>query len=194
MNKCQKEYVRFCIINIAIIFTIFAIMLISMMTGANQVNKDTTQITHESQDIHVVINEPTTPVVDKQEGRNLSEDDKYMLAKIAMAEAEGESLYTKILVILTVLNRVEADEFPDTIEEVIFQNYDGIYQFSPAIPGGRWWTTEPNDECWEAVEIVNQMENDVSEGALYFEACSGESWHSRNLEFICESDNTRFYK
>lgn len=128
--------------------------------------------------------------------RNLSDEDKYLLAKIAMAEAEGESIETKIYVILTVLNRVHSDDryFPDTIEEVIFQSKNGIYQFSPVMPGGRWYRIEPNEECWEAVEIVNAMENDISMGALYFEACKGESWHSKNLEFLFESDNTRFYK
>ena len=62
------------------------------------------------------------------------------------------------------------------------------------MPGGRWWRVEPNAECWKAVEMVNSMEEDISQGALYFEACKGESWHSRNLEFICQSSNTRFYK
>ena len=47
-------------------------------------------------------------------------EDSYLLAKIAMAEAEGENIQTKTLVILTVLNRVHSDEFPDTIYDVIF--------------------------------------------------------------------------
>ncbi|MEE1301253.1 MAG: cell wall hydrolase, partial [Bacteroidales bacterium] len=137
--------------------------------------------------------EPETTV---QFSRNLSEEDKYLLAKIAMAEAEGESIETKILVIMTILNRVYSNKsyFPDTIEQVILQNSKGVYQFTPVMPGGRWWRLEPNAECWEAVEIVNATEEDVSNGALYFEACRGESWHSRNLELICQSDNTRFYK
>ena len=48
-------------------------------------------------------------------------DDAYRLAKIAMAEAESEDTEGKALVMLVVLNRVWDDEFPDTIEEVIFQ-------------------------------------------------------------------------
>lgn len=39
-------------------------------------------------------------------------DDSYRLAKIAMAEAEGEDTEGKALVILVVLNRVWSDEFP----------------------------------------------------------------------------------
>ena len=61
-----------------------------------------------------------------------SEDD-YLLARIAMAEAEGEYTETKALVILTVLNRVRSGTFPDTVKEVIFQDK----QFTP-VSNGRW--------------------------------------------------------
>lgn len=54
-------------------------------------------------------------------------DDSYLLCKIAMAEAESEGVKGKALVMLVVLNRVWSNEFPDTIEEVIFQKN----QFSP---------------------------------------------------------------
>lgn len=125
--------------------------------------------------------------------RGLSEDDKYLLAKIAMAEAEGESFETKVLVISVVLNRVNSEGFPNTIRDVIFQELNGVYQFTP-IADGRWDRVEPNEECWRAVDTVNTNSLDLSNGALYFEACSGKSWHSENLEFICQMDNTRFYK
>jgi spore germination cell wall hydrolase CwlJ-like protein len=122
-------------------------------------------------------------------------EDSYLLAKIAMAEAEGCNTQTKTLVIMTVLNRVWSDKFPDTIEEVIFQKCNGVYQFSPVIPGGRWWTTEPNEDCWKAVQVVMEAEYDYSGGALYFESCANEdNWHSRNLEFLYKSDGLRFYK
>jgi spore germination cell wall hydrolase CwlJ-like protein len=122
-----------------------------------------------------------------------SNEDSYLLAKIAMAEAEGESVETKVFIILTILNRVESDKFPDTIREVIFQNDNGIYQFTP-IMDGRWYEVEPDEECWEALDIVSQLSYDVSNGALFFETCSGESWHSRNLDLICSLNNVRFYK
>ena len=41
-------------------------------------------------------------------------EDAYMLAKIAMAEAESEDTEGKALVILVVLNRVWSEEFPDS--------------------------------------------------------------------------------
>ena len=122
--------------------------------------------------------------------RDWDYEDSYLLAKIAMAEAESCSTQTKTLVIMCVLNRVCSDEFPDTIKEVIFQEN----QFSP-ISDGRWDRVEPNEDCYEAVKIVMEAEYDYSGGALYFESCADkDNWHSRNLEFLYESEGIRFYK
>lgn len=74
----------------------------------------------------------------------LSENDRYLLALIAMAEAEGESELGKRLVIDTVLNRVDSCEFPNTIYEVIYQKN----QFS-SISDGR------------ANKIKDQIDTDI---------------------------------
>ena len=121
---------------------------------------------------------------------DLSAEERYLLAKIAMAEAEGCSTQTKALIVMCVLNRVESNEFPDTIKEVIFQEN----QFSP-IDNGRWDRVEPNEDCYEAVKVVMEAKYDYSCGATYFENCVDEdNWHSRNLEFLYESEGIRFYK
>ena len=122
--------------------------------------------------------------------KDWSAEESYLLARIAMAEAEGCNIQTKTLIIMCVLNRVWSDEFPDTIEEVIFQEN----QFSP-IDNGRWDRVEPNEDCYEAVKVVMEAKYDYSGGATYFESCSDEdNWHSRNLEFLYESEGIRFYK
>ena len=122
--------------------------------------------------------------------KDWSEEESYLLAKIAMAEAEGCNTKTKTLIIMCVLNRVWSDEFPDTIKEVIFQEN----QFSP-IDNGRWDRVKPNEDCYEAVKAVMEAKYDYSGGATYFESCSNEdNWHSRNLEFLYESEGIRFYK
>lgn len=111
-----------------------------------------------------------------------------------MAEAEGCSIKCKERVILVVLNRVWDDRFPDTIYDVIHENYNGVYQFTP-ISNGRWDRVEPNEECYQAVENIMKNPYDESEGALYFESCENEdNWHSRNLEYLYEIDGIRFYK
>lgn len=122
--------------------------------------------------------------------KDWSAQESYLLARIAMAEAEGCNTQTKTLIIMCVLNRVWSDEFPDTIEEVIFQEN----QFSP-IDNGRWDRVEPNEDCYEAVKVVMEAKYDYSGGATYFESCADEdNWHSRNLEFLYESEGIRFYK
>ena len=122
--------------------------------------------------------------------KDWSAKESYLLARSAMAEAEGCNTQTKVLIIMCVLNRVWSDEFPDTIEEVIFQEN----QFSP-IDNGRWDRVEPNEDCYEAVKIVMEAKYDYSGGATYFESCADEdNWHSRNLEFLYESEGIRFYK
>ena len=122
--------------------------------------------------------------------KDWSAKESYLLARIAMAEAEGCNTQTKTLIIMCVLNRVWSDEFPDTIEEVIFQEN----QFSP-IDNGRWDKVEPNEDCYEAVKVVMEAKYDYSGGATYFENCADEdNWHSKNLEFLYESEGIRFYK
>lgn len=121
---------------------------------------------------------------------DISTDEAYLLAKIAMAEAEGEDTEGKALVILTVLNRVQSEQFPDTIEEVIFQEN----AFTPIIDG-RWDRVEPDADCWEALELVWIRGWDESQGALYFERATDKStWHSRNLEELFTHGNHTFYK
>jgi N-acetylmuramoyl-L-alanine amidase len=121
--------------------------------------------------------------------RDWDAKDSYLLAKIAMAEAEGEDVEGKAFVMLVVLNRVWTDEFPDTIHDVIYQKS----QFSP-MADGRFDRVEPNEECYEALEMV-MSGWDESDGALYFESGkSADNWHSRHLEYLFTHGGHRFYK
>lgn len=115
-------------------------------------------------------------------------DDAYLLAKIAMAEAEGEDTEGKALVILVVLNRVWSDEFPDSISEVIYQER----QFSP-VANGRFDEVEPDEDCYRALELVQVERWDESHGALYFESVSASDWHRKNLSFLFKHGNHYFY-
>lgn len=128
----------------------------------------------------------------------LTENEIYLLAKINECEAGNQNIETRMLVVLTVLNRVKSDKFPGTIEEVIKENHNGVYQFSPLVQGGSWYYTEPSDDAYKAVDLVTEeLFNgvDASDGSLYFESCSDEdNWHSRNLEYLYQSGDIRFYK
>lgn len=115
-------------------------------------------------------------------------DDAYLLAKIAMAEAEGEDTEGKALVMLVVLNRVWSDEFPNTISEVIYQED----QFSP-VSNGRFESVEPSKDCYKALDLIQLQHWDESEGALYFESASASTWHRDNLKLLFQHGRHMFY-
>ncbi len=110
------------------------------------------------------------------------------LARIAMAEAEGEGLKGKALVIRVVINRVEAESFPDSIEEVIFE--EG--QFEP-VDNGRYECVEPDAECWEAIEMVATGWDETC-GATFFATESANAWHEEALEYAFTYGNHMFYR
>lgn len=120
-----------------------------------------------------------------------NDDESYMLAKISMAEAEGEDTKGKALVMLVVLNRVRDDEFPDSIEGVIFQ--EG--QFSP-VENGRYYEVEPDVDCYRALNLIRDENWDESQGATFFESRSGSdsTWHQKNLRYLFRHGNHYFYK
>ena len=201
-RKLKRNFICVLIFNLFIVFSLMLTSITIEVCGNNKIEEGNDLMVNESDvtsDHNTIIPSANASRENEQEDevfcRNLTEEEKYLLAKIAMAEAEGESFETKVMIIFVIINRVESNKryFPDTVKEVIFQNKNGVYQFTP-IGNGRWDRVEPNKECWNAVEYVNSSEIDCSNGALYFEACKGESWHSKNLEFICKSDNTKFYK
>ena len=76
----------------------------------------------------------------------ISEDDISLIALVTMAEAEDECEEGKRLVIDTILNRMDSEEFPDTVSGVIFEPY----QF-PSMTNGRAERCEVRDDICELV-------------------------------------------
>ncbi|NLL72979.1 MAG: cell wall hydrolase [Clostridiales bacterium] len=126
-----------------------------------------------------------------------SKEEIEMLERIVEAEATGEDIKGKILVANVILNRIEAKEFPDTIEEVIFQKDGKVYQFSP-ISDKRYWKVKVTKETKEAVQRALDGE-DYSQGALYFMARrrakkSSSKWFDQNLDWLFKHGGHEFYK
>lgn len=126
----------------------------------------------------------------------LTEKDYTALLNIVEAEATGEDMIGKIMIANVVLNRVESGRFPDTIFDVIHQQLNGSYQFSP-LYDGRYYTVTVTDSTIEAVERAMAGE-DYSNGALFFVARSlasenAVSWFDRNLEKVATHGVHEFY-
>lgn len=132
---------------------------------------------------------PTTAETEPPIVLDLSEEDRGLLLKIGMAElGEAGCPECIALVMCTVLNRVESDRFAGTVRGVLYSQD----QFTPVMDG-TFEDAEPNETCYEALDMVLRGW-DESRGALFYEFCQGESWHSRNLKLLTEHCNTRFYE
>lgn len=128
----------------------------------------------------------------------LSKEERVVLERIVEAEAGGEDIYGRMLVANVVLNRVLSEEFPDTVEGVVFQNNGKTYQFSPVRKGGRYYTITVSEVTKRAVDRVLAGE-DYSDGAKYFFArrltsSQKAKWFDSALSKVLEYGCHEFFK
>jgi N-acetylmuramoyl-L-alanine amidase len=113
------------------------------------------------------------------------------LAKIVHAEAQGESMSGKIGVANVILNRVESNEFPNTIYDVIFDRKYGI-QFTPTANGTIY--NEAANESYAAAKKALKGENTIGD-SLYFcnPAISTNFWIMNNRPYYMTIGRHDFY-
>lgn len=126
----------------------------------------------------------------------LCEEDYDILLRIVEAEAGGEDEDGKLLVANVVLNRVNNEQFPDTVSEVVQQQSKGVTQFSPVATGSIWKVTI-SQETIDAVQRALEGE-DISQGALYFAARKYADkdrmrWFDENLTFLFSHGGHEFF-
>lgn len=115
-----------------------------------------------------------------------------ILLHIVAAEAGGCDRKGQILVANVILNRIGNENFPDSIEEVVFQKN----QFSPVL-SGTLWSAEVTDSVRDSVDRALAGE-DYSQGALFFSARArlgdeSMAWFDDNLKWLFEHDGHEFY-
>lgn len=104
---------------------------------------------------------------------------KEILIRIVEAEATDGTLEQKMNVASCVLARVGSPDWPNTIEEVVFQKK----QFSP-ITDGRYYSVTITESSREAVEIV-QQEGLLHDYTFFCADCASyrTGWFSTLKEF-----------
>ena len=114
------------------------------------------------------------------------EDALYWLSHIINAESGNQSLEGKIAVGNVVMNRVNSDEFPNTIYDVLHQKN----QFSPVSSGSI--KRNPNDGSIVAAKLV--MEGvEVVPTALFFNMKGMNTYASRNRNYVTTIGAHAFY-
>ena len=99
--------------------------------------------------------------VETETEKTYSDNDLYVLSHIISAEAGNCSEDMMIAVGSVVLNRVEDERFPDTIEEVVFQPG----QYSPTWNGTYY--AEPTDEAAEVAEMLLTDGSQIDESVVW---------------------------
>lgn len=94
--------------------------------------------------------------------KDMTGNDREILARLVRLEAEDQSLEGQMAVVEVVFNRMLSDEFPDTLEEVIYQKN----QFSPA---KFIESTTALQKSYDAVDAVfKETETIVDVGVVFF--------------------------
>lgn len=119
----------------------------------------------------------------------MSDEDYDTLLRIVEAEAGSEDIKGRVLVANVIMNRVKSENFPDTVTEVVWDNSDGVPQFSPTYDG-RINEVTVSDETREAVKQALKG-TDYSEGALFFIQKSAAEAH--NVKWF-EKDLKKLFK
>lgn len=91
-----------------------------------------------------------------------TETEKDELMRIAMAEAGNQTEDGMWLVMSVVLNRVNSEDFPDSIDKVLHQK--GAFS---AVSNGSYDRAEPTEECERAFERISS--GDVAPQIIAFE-------------------------
>ena len=168
----------------------------SKLEQKSEIDKKQREVVKECINLETVTQElpqaPVNPYGDIQ----LSERDYEALCRIVQAEAGGEEEKGRILVAEVILNRVLAEEFQNTVYDVVFEKSGGSAQFSPTIDG-RFFTVEVTPETKAAVEKALHGE-DFSEGALFFSARSkadpnSMAWFDSHLKWLFQYGGHEFY-
>ena len=123
---------------------------------------------------------------------HFSADELYWLPHIAYVEALEEPLAGIMGVVSVVLNRVEDDDFPDTIFEVLYDSRTAV-QFTPAATGSMHG--KPTELYYIATYLVLEGYNTVGE-SIYFvnPENNGNYWFRENRTYVTAIGDHEFYK
>ena len=147
-------------------FMLIALGFMMAMVGYIYSDKAVSANTNQTTGYIVVrMNEPETTmrteVNDISSADLITMDDAVLIAKLVLAEAEGEPEMGKRLVIDTVLNRLESEDFPNTVYDVVYQPY----HYDPAWDG-RIELFSELDDAFKLV--VDEIQHRTNSEVLYF--------------------------
>ena len=114
----------------------------------------------------------------------LTDAERDMMAKIIWIEARGEPFEGQQAVAEVIFNRVLAENFPDTVEDVIFQSSGDVLQFSsaPYIDSAK-----PEKMQYDAIDAALSGDSLLPEDVVYFSrsAENDRVWGTIGAHMFC---------
>ena len=168
-----------------------------MMDENQEIAEDTDELLAEEDKEDTIRETETVPETEEEQEEAaapvLSDKDYNVLLRIVQAESGGCDTKGRILVANVILNRVESDEFPDSVTGVVYEKY----QFSPVIDGSIN-TCKVSQKTIDAVDRALEGE-DYSEGALYFmnrkrSSAKNVNWFDSHLSYLFQYGEHEFFK
>ena len=168
----KTKYLLLLAILVCAVFLLSTTVTRAFMTTDLVTDKVVQEVPQEIQQLN--IEDSTTPSVIEVSEEDLAyqiEFEDYMgelelLANLVEAESGNQDLKGKRLVADVVLNRVESDRFPNTITEVIYQDYQFSTVLDGALERASWHIS---DESFEAVRLeALESEERLDEDILFF--------------------------
>lgn len=122
---------------------LIAVACIPILGESEPVSQEIAPVQQES------VQEEKLEMTEEQLAEEIYYDSLEELAICVEAEAGNQDIYGKRLVVDVILNRVDSPDWPDTITEVIEQEW----QFASFWDGGMENVYEPSEETFEAVRM-----------------------------------------
>lgn len=120
------------------------------------------------------------------------QEDLHWLSRIIYAETKDQPIAGLIGVGNVVYNRLNSDDFPDTVFDVIFDRRHTV-QFDPAATGGV--LGEPDERSVIAAYLCLEGYNTVGDSLYFVNPEKGDSgWFERALEPVVSLGDHDFYK
>lgn len=135
--------------------------------------------------IYIEVPVPTTEVVYQTEvvevgqeayysdiAAAITKNERDLLAKATFLEAGNQSMTGQRAVVEVILNRVMDDNFPDTIEDVLYQ--PGQFTTAPGLA-----SATPREEQYEAVDLTLETSTPILEPYVLFFATGLPDWKTK---------------
>lgn len=117
---------------------------------------------------------PEAPAPKEETPQAYTAEELDLLARLIMAETESQPYEAKLAVGAVVMNRVKSGLFAPTISEVINQNINGYYQFTPVENG--WINRPANEECIRAAKEALSGVDNTNGSLFYYDDSTTNQW------------------